>query len=534
VPALLRRDTIRLFEASLESLQLAVASLGGSKRVQFRQESAEYAIEVGLLGTAAELAMAACLVQAFGHSAIVWPSGQYKTAGVVLDEFRRLVREGAVNSHFLVQGVADAAQHRQNILDHTQSFRRLIPIRAGGLHAGRGLLHEATVVQADVVSDFLILLSLSSLIQPYMSTVPRCQWYTHDRTLIVEDLSRRLLEASGDQRAMVLSSLYLVLPDIPNEEPEWLEALERVSVSPHERDITYLLDVIETAVPANLRRAGAGGIVFPVEVRAGNPAAIPINPQYLRRQYNEVPELWHADIATANGRLQQGTLDLPPGGAVREVFALGLTESGVLRGDEQFSAHQSWVHIAASMAMLGTPGPYWFLVRRTGDLGQLLAQLNRARTVGARYLQARIDECTSGIDAIRAPRQVQPTAPYYRELVRETSEAELGRDRLLAGYERNRNHSRGLPAKYEENLEVIVEGGDAVGPLISLILDDEDLPIDSKRYWTRQLAGCAMDAEDLASLVTMLARTELQPGHTYARKAIRRIDFRLYVPPVDP
>ena len=66
MPLLIRYDAIRLLEASIESLHLAVNSLGAQKRVEFRQPIAEHSIEIGLIGAAAELAMSACVVQAFG------------------------------------------------------------------------------------------------------------------------------------------------------------------------------------------------------------------------------------------------------------------------------------------------------------------------------------------------------------------------------------------------------------------------------------------------------------------------------------
>jgi len=65
----MRRHAIRLLEASLESLDLAVSSLGATKRREFREPVATYAPEIGLIGASAELAMSACLVQAYGPRA---------------------------------------------------------------------------------------------------------------------------------------------------------------------------------------------------------------------------------------------------------------------------------------------------------------------------------------------------------------------------------------------------------------------------------------------------------------------------------
>ena len=254
MPHLLRFDAVRLLESSQEALHLAVTGLGAQKRVTFRQSAAEFAIEIGLIGTAAELAMASCLVQAKGSQALEWPSGQYKTAGAVLKEFRDLVSESTAASAFLTEGVTDPSRHRQSLLSASESFRRLIPIRAAGLHAGRGLIHEAVVVQANVVADFLNLLSSSRRINPYLERIPRCLWYGRDRIVLIEDLVARLGDADPGDRPGLLSSVYLVLPDIPDEEPEWLDAFVRVSIAPRERDVQFLLETLEDALPAKIKQ----------------------------------------------------------------------------------------------------------------------------------------------------------------------------------------------------------------------------------------------------------------------------------------
>src|SRR6266545_4483730 len=112
MPPLLRKDAVRLLESAVESLHIAISSLGSKKRVEFRQPQAEYSIEIGLIGIAAELAMAACLCQATGPSAILWPSGQFKTAGAILDDFRLLISSGLVNSTFLTQDVPNPDEHK--------------------------------------------------------------------------------------------------------------------------------------------------------------------------------------------------------------------------------------------------------------------------------------------------------------------------------------------------------------------------------------------------------------------------------------
>lgn len=532
MPVLLRYDTIRLLETSLEALHIAVTQLGASKRVEFRQEAAAYALEVGLLGTSAELAMSACLVQAGGPGAILWPSGQYKTAGAVLDDFRQLVTEATASSDFLTQGVENAGRHRNDILHHTLQFRRLISVRAGGLHAGRGLTHEATVHQANMVGDFLELLGRSSRIAPYMQGVPRCMWYARDRHVVIEDLVSQLREGSAPDAASVLASVYLVLPDIPEEEPEWLEALDRVSVAPRSRDISYLLGVLENALPATLRRVGPGAPTINVRVQRGETGALPIDPQFLRRQFNEIPDQYHADVAVANGRLENGIVDLPPAEAIREIFAIGVEQSGILLDADFLSAHQIWPGIAASLEVQGTPGPYWFLVRRTNDLGQLTALLNRVVELAPRQLECRIGECTYGIEVIRNGGTVERTDRVFGDLLQDIAAAEAARERLEAAERRNRNQDRALSEELREQLAEVAEGGQPVGPLLLELLGAERSQAELT-YWPRVLAEAAVEADDRPALIAVLATPEASAGHTAARKALRRIDFRLHGPPIE-
>jgi hypothetical protein len=533
MPLLLRHDSIRLLEASVEALQLAVASLGAGKRKEFREKSAEYSIEVGLIGAAAELAMAACVVQASGPGAILWPSGQFKTAGQILEDFRDLVRNATINSAFLTSGVSDPDKHRQELLQATIGFRRLFPVRAGGLHAGRGLLHEAAVVQANSVADFLELLRASSRVSPYIDFVPRCPWYRSDRALIVEDIARRLRDSSGDDQAVALASLYVVLPDIPEDKPEWLDALQRVSISPREQDISFLLDTIEQASPAIMRRIGTTGTTINVAVRPDDPDALPIAPHFLKRQFSDLRDAWHADIATANHRLESGSLDLPPAEVVREVFAIGLDRSRVVEIGEHFGPHQTWPAILASLSVQGTTGPMWFLVRRTTDLGQLAAQLRRAAERANKGTQERVKVILEGIDTIRRNVNLPRDGGRFKELVDDISQAENQKETLLRSFDRNKGELRELPEQYRSQLEEVSNGERPVGPFHLALLEDENIDGPAKRYWSRILSEVSTDLDDSPALITVLGSEDLDAAYTAARKALRRIDFRAFGPPLE-
>jgi len=441
-----------------------------------------------------------------------------------------MVAKGTVASSFLTDGISDGQGHRKNLLKSATGFRRLIAARAGGLHAGRGLLHETTVVQANSVADFLELLGESRRLHPYLERIPRCLWYSKDRTLLIEDLRNRLSQPSADDKVQLLSSLYLVLPDVPEEEPEWLAALERVAVAPQNRDVEYLLDTLERALPASLRRTTDATGTVPVRIATGDPAALPIAPQFLRRQFNQIPELWHSDIATANGRLSQKVLDLPPAEAVQDVFALGLERAAVLNSGEHLSAHQAWPHIVSSFNKPGTVGPYWFLVRRCEDLGQLTSLLNQAIKIRKKLAES-LAECLHGIDVLSSGETIGDDDKYFIQVISETKHIQSDLSWLIEVERKNRGTLRALPEELQDVLKAVAEGGEPVGKLLSGILDSKPCA-NCLVYWPRVLAENSSVEDDVPSLIALLRTADASAGHTAARKALRRIDFALHGPPV--
>lgn len=531
MPVYLRHDSIRLLEASTESLHLAVSSLGVEKRIQFRESTAKWSAEIGLIGAAAELAMSAALIQASGSSAIARGAGKFKTFSEILEDFRTLVISAPPGSNFLTKDIEDPASHRQRLHELTLSFRRLASVRAAGLHAGSGLLWEATVAQANQVAEFLDVLAQSSRIRPYLSAIPRCLLFDKERTVIIEDLSRRLATAEGSERSQTLASIFLIFPDTPGQEPEWIDAFERISVAPRDQDISYLLDILGTATPATMRRTSAGGEGIAVTVTPNDPNALPIAPQFLRRQFNQIQDQWYADIANSNGRIRQDVLDLPPTEAVREVFALGFESTNILAAGIHFTSNESWPFIASSFNCNGTPGPYWFLVRKTNDLNQLEGQLRRAVQVGPRVLSRNFEECRTGLEAIRNETPIARGSGHFTGLIDSIDRSELIKSRLVEKFDRALNTNRELPENFRQAIQRIQEEAAPIGPVLESILN---LPSNSvKPFWAGTLAEVACNHDELVVLVRVLADQTLSQAHTAARKALRRIDFLLHGPPAE-
>ena len=160
MPMYLKRDTIRLLEASVESISLAVAALGLPRRYESREPASENAIAIGLAGVSAELAMSAIIVQAKGEQALRFPSNFYKTGSHIVDDFRSLITSQIPKMVFLTQNVKNPADHISRILELSSKFKLLTKSRAGGLHAGKGPSRDVSnlwiFVQPWCVSSCLI------------------------------------------------------------------------------------------------------------------------------------------------------------------------------------------------------------------------------------------------------------------------------------------------------------------------------------------------------------------------------------------
>ena len=131
--------------------------------------------------------------------------------------------------------------------------------------------------------------------------------------LIVDDLIGKLNKStSDDERARAIASIYLVIPELPPEEPEWLQSFDRLMVSPKSNDIAFLLDTLQKSKYASLIKVAKSVDSIPVSVQKGNPSALPIEPQYLKKSFSDIRDQWYADRGTANGRLEQKQFDPPP------------------------------------------------------------------------------------------------------------------------------------------------------------------------------------------------------------------------------
>uniref|UniRef100_UPI0040487256 hypothetical protein n=1 Tax=Roseivirga sp. TaxID=1964215 RepID=UPI0040487256 len=223
-------------------------------------------------------------------------------------------------------------------------FSIIITGRAGGLHNGFGLSYEITASLFQEVTLFLNKISCSNNFKPYMPRIPELVGIHIDKKIIIDDLSNKLKNTSNkDDQRKLISSLFLILPEIPKDLPDWLEKFDKVKIAPKKSDIVYLINALEKANPVSLKKVKGGSDTLNVKiVDKDDPSALPISPHYLRTEFTKFREQVFSDIGTSNGRLNEKQLDLPPTSSILKLFHTDLVESGILDKDSFFTAHQVW------------------------------------------------------------------------------------------------------------------------------------------------------------------------------------------------
>lgn len=532
MPQYLRTSSVRLIEASQEALNLAFVGLGMPVRQELRVDAAQFAASAGLIGAAAEQALSAILVQVLGEDALMSSRTQFKSAREVLQEVRALLMAPPPRASFLTYGLPDAAAHRQELYGATEGFTLVIGERAAGLHSGQGPSRAVAMVQAQKVLAFYSLLAKSSRVRPYLAQLPRPPEARIDTDVIVDDLARRFVEAETlGERSAALRSLFLVLPEVPAIAPEWLDAFDRSAVAPTNDDINLLLQTLERAAPVRFHRLNAGGRGLRVAVRPHDANALPIAAHHLRRAIGDLLGQFDAYVGTANGRLNDGHLDVPPESFLLDLWVLGPNKLAQELNRDRLTAHDAWPFIVTALTSPRINRPFWFLVSMVEDLGQLVAQLRRAFAVGGGgHLQQQVPTLLA-IEAVRNRQVLAPDNPIVASVRIAYVQASARRYGLAAAIERSRGSVRDAGQDAEAFLRRVSDGELAAGQAFEAVMR---LPSqEARRYWIRLLAESASDPEDRDMLVRIHRDDDLVPAQSAARKAMKLIDAVSYGPQVE-
>lgn len=531
MPRLLKKDCIRLAEASIEALALAQLGVSSFHRTDHKVNIVRYAPETGLIGCSIELIMSAVLVQAFDKKVILKDDNRYKTATEILKDFRRLLRERPANTSFLTSGVDDGEAHLDHLLNLTSRFQIVITSRANAFHNGVGLNFDVLSVLFQEVSAFIGLISKSTNFRPYTQKIPKLIVLTKEKQLLIDEIFKKVREETDiESQKTNIASLFILLPEVPNNLPKWLEDFTSFNISPRRNDIVNLINALEQANPVQLRRVRTGLDAIPVRIENDNPEAIPIQPQFLRGQFQQFRDQFFADAATANGRLENGHLDLPPKISVCRCFGIGLKELSVLdEAKPSLTAHDAWPIIAAALNVPsnGITFPFWNIVRKTNDLGQLVAQLNRAAKLSNRPLQRNIKQAIYGINCVRTGEAISKDRNFYTSILSQYRG-------IVSKFERfglsSPSKQYYLATIYKEQLGLFEQGELSISELGEMIRKDEQLEERCRRYWLTKIAEACSELDSMPFLFEVYNDEVYKVCKTQIKKTFRAIDLVTFGP----
>jgi hypothetical protein len=536
MPRLLKQDSIRLIEASIEALGLAQMGICAFRKDQLKIEQVRYSAEIGLIGCSIELAISSILIQALGKKTIYrdYKSGKYKTASEILSDFRSLIKQASTNTLFLVNHTADPEEHLKKLIDLTNRFQLIITCRANGLHNGYGLKYKIVASFFQDVSDFIKLIGLSNNFKPYLTCVPELVGIQIDKKVLIDELYQELQQTSNtEEQRNLISSLFLILPEIPNNLPNWLEKFDSIKVAPKKNDIVYLIDALEKANPVSLNKVTDGSQSLDVKIVGRDVAgAIPISAQFLKSEFTQIKDQVYSDIATANGRLKSNQLDLPPKSSINNMFALGLRDSKILESEAKFTGHQSWPFIveALNVSKNNTTSPYWFLIRATNDLGQLKASLKKAQKIGNSSLKRNRTIVLGGIEALEKNNPIESTSVFINNILDDVEKFNNELERVEGVYKRNGLH--GLSEDYKTEFEQLFLENISISDVLHKIQLDDTIVLSDKKYWVAKLTLIMPEIQDLPVLASILENAEFSNAHTNIRKVFRAYDFNTYGPKI--
>lgn len=533
MPQLLKRSTIRLIESSVENLNYCIEIIQKPNRIPIHYIDSFLSIPTGLLGISFELLCSAIVVQVHNDKKLlIRENGYYKTASQILDELKDILTNPTPKLSFLTQGIKDKNGYLISLKNKFNEFSLMAKLRASAVHSAISPSKEVVIIYINKLLNIYTELKKSNRISGYLNFLPSLSISTTENNIIIEDLIRSISEEKNiESNPHKLVSLFLVLPEVPTYKPEWLEKISNVNIAPKKDDIAFLLKVLGECESVNLVKRRNTGSELPVSIQQGNPNALPIDPHYIRKEFTKFKDQFYADISTANGRLNQKQLDLPPIDSVYYIVSNRIEVIEEKFNNEKMSHLDSWPFIIRSMSQQGTIGPYWYFVRKTENISQLTSYLNKAFQLATGYLKRRErkHELFSGIDCLL---ESKTNNSYHVKdieiLVKNFNDAKTNFENRI-----NSSSFRSEHPEYYEIFSNVISGDNNINYAIEKALNDSNLNIATLKTWIKYLVEIAESEEDLLSIIELLKDNKFSAIYTNIRKAIRRIDFLCYGPSIE-
>ena len=530
MPQFMKSKAISLLDGGVESYLLALYGLSIPTVRRSKQQETKYAPIIGLLGASVELIIKACLVQGMGIQAMYngddIEAGVYKYGTAVLKEFKTGISKESPAFDFIWKDKSANVEQKSAILSYINKFSILQTMRANGLHAGQGCSRDIAVITANDVYQFLLVLSQGKKLKAYLKNIPAPEATIRDREAIIEDLSRRIATSKSDESKIgYLRNMYLIMPYIPDEEPEWISLLDKLTVvPPSKNDLSYLVETLENAHSIYLLKNRGGKEGLAVRVAPNDPNALPIDIQNIKRTLNGIPAEFNNDILSANTRLEKDRLDLPIDDFLIDLFALGVEKSGILQGNKFLTAQQVWPFVVSAFSTQGTPRPCMELIKYCDELDKLLSFLRKAGPIGNGYLKRRISSVIKCVEAIK--NKGIPNLRREKDKAFSDSYSYIEHDSkncvisFSAAYLRKNPISDDLAPIIGSYMSSEISPGSAIEQALRL----KSLSSNDKKV-IRQLMSCCYDYGNRNGLVAIL-RSDLMTGsHSEARKRMFAVDL---------
>jgi hypothetical protein len=538
MPRLLKSETDQRLSVSQRALTTAFGMLSVPKPVSYEPITTDGAIEMGLIGIAADLAISACLYEVLGPSGIVRKdNGFYLSASEALDSFRATLNSKIPRLTVLTHGIPDTSAHLKKLSDACSSFSVIFTARASAVHAGAGVSSDVAFVAGKSVSDFLLALAESTKWKPYLKQVPAIPSLPKEKTLIAQELAALLATGDKSKAAASLTGIYLVLPELTKSEPDWLKTLQRVQVTPRAQDISVLIKSLQQANVGEMFKVGKGANATAVKIvdKSANPDALPIYIEAMKKKFDKLSDAWSGYIGNANGELDKGILSLPPVDSIYRFAAVGIDGIGLPEEETKdgLSSHSLWPFVASALEYSGTKGPCFFLLRalKPGEIGQLMKQLKDA-AVHSNKIKKTLVDYEPLLLAAANTKPIAASSALAKSLAASVTARDKRReslaDKLLA---RTKNSKGKVKTAYETLVVEVQKAVSLASPLDSI--RNESINMGSDKFPAlRLMIDAANEREDLAALGAILADNSLQAVSTNARKAIMEIDYSYFGPQI--
>lgn len=531
MPQFLKSAALELLQGAIEMYKLALFGLGVPKFAKSGNEQVRYAPIISLLGASTELLIKTFIVHGLGIKKVYIAeninSGKFVNTKDLIKLLEQNIKCDADWVKELLYSKQVDEERKKSLLKYIAKIRMLQNLRSQGLHAGKGCLRDVAVVLANDVYDLFSFLSINKRFKAYLKNIPSPEPLVKDREVIIDDLKRYIKPNNIESKLDYFANLFLVLPYIPDNAPEWVEQFEEIKLAdPKDNDASFLVQTLEEAHSISLLKSRGGKRGVPVRVENNNPHAVPIMLETFKRRLNTPSDIFYNAVVAANTRLESGQIDLPCEAHLIELFDSSIDV--VQTSDKFLSADQAWPFLATAISFSGTPLPCFQFIKYCDELPKLRSLIEKVKKYANGYYKNRADALLLLIDS-----KINGTNVNWDEIPNTGSNAIF---KSVKDYKTKYGTSsksifppdfiKSTPVKpaITEIMEAVVAGHLSAGEAVKKITSIGDYSCNVKKIINRLLDNCN-DFENRCAFKAILDVNELKSLHTRSRKQMLYIDF---------